>query len=73
MTDADCGSPRKERRKKKASVIWDILDFFDVKRYIFFKKSRYKQNEQENAEQKKRQDRKTMKKAKEDWIGAQCM
>ena len=59
----------KERRRKKPRVFKDVLDLRDERRDL---KKRY---EAEGAKQYRKANRmvqKAVKKAKEDWIGAQC-
>ena len=56
----------KERRRKKPWVTSDVLDLFDERRDL---KKRYEAKEYREANWR---IQKTVKKAKEDWIGAQC-
>ena len=70
VTDAAGEILGKERRRKKAWVTNDVLDLCDDRRDL--KKRRY---EAEGAKQYREANRgiqKSVNKAKEDWIGAQC-
>ena len=60
----------KERRRKKPWVTKDVLDLCDERRYL--KKKRYEAEGAEEYREINRRIQKAVKKAKEDWIGAQC-
>ena len=64
VTDAASEILGKECRRKKPWVTKDVLDLCDERRDL--KKKRYE------AEGANRRIQKAVKKAKEDWIGAQC-
>ena len=59
----------KERRRKKPWVTKDVLDLCDERRDL--KKKRYEAGAKEYREANRRVQ-KAVKKAKEDWTGAQC-
>ena len=61
---------RKERRRKKPWVTKDVLDLCDERRDL--KKKRYKAEGAKEYKEANRRVQKVVKKAKEDWIGAQC-
>ena len=67
VTDAASEILYKERRRKKPWVTKDVLDLCDERRDL--KRKRY---EAEGSKEYKRRVQKAVKKAKEDWIGAQC-
>ena len=70
MIDAASEILGKERRRKKPWVTKDVLDLCDERRDL-----KKKQNEGEGAKEYREANRrvqKAVKKAKEDWIGAQC-
>ena len=69
VTDAASEILGKERRRKKPWVTKDVLDLCDKRRNL--KKKRYEAGAKEYREANRR-IQKAMKKAKEDWIGAQC-
>ena len=72
VTDAASEILRKERRRKKPWVTKDVLDLCDEKRDL--KKKGYEE-EAEGAKEYREANRriqKAVKKAKEDWICAQC-
>ena len=68
----DAASERlgKERRRKKPWVTKDVLDLCDEKRDL--KKKRYEEEGAKEYREANRMIQKAVKKAKEDWIGAQC-
>ena len=68
MTDAASEVLGKERRRKKPWVTNDVLDLCDERRDL--KKKRYEAEAKEYREANRR-IQKAVKKAKEDWIGAQ--
>ena len=70
MTDAASEILGKERRRKKLWVTKDVLELCDDKRD--FKKKRYKAEGQKSTGWQRRGFSKAVKKAKEDWIEAQC-
>ena len=59
----------KERRRKKPWVTKDVLDLCDDRRDL---KKRYEAEGAEEYREANRRIQKAVKKAKEDWIGAQC-
>ena len=67
VTDAAREILGKERRKKKPRITKDVLDLCDKRKDL--KKKRYGGKEYREAN---RRIQKAVKKAKEDWIGAQC-
>ena len=60
----------KERRRKRPWVTKDVLDLYDEKRDL--KKKRYGAERAKEYREANRRIQKAVKKAKEDWIGAQC-
>ena len=60
----------KERRRKKPWVTKDVLDLCDERRDL--KKKRYEAEGTKEYREANRRIQKAVKKAKEDWIGAQC-
>ena len=69
VTDAASEIFGKERRRKKPWVTKDVLDLCDERRDL--KKKRYEAGAKEYREAN-RMIQKAVKKAKEDWTGAQC-
>ena len=70
VTDAASEILGKERRRKKPWITKDVLDLCDERRDL-----KKQQNEAEGAKEHREANRriqKAVKKAKEDWIGAQC-
>ena len=70
MTDAASEILGKERRRKKTWVTKDVLDLCDERRDL--KKKRYDAEGAKEYREANRRVQKAVKKAKEDWIGAQC-
>ena len=70
VTDAASEILGKERRRKKPWVIKDVLDLCDARRDL--KKKRYETEGAKEYREANRKIQKAVKKAKEDWIGAQC-
>ena len=70
MTDAASEILGKERRRKKPWVTKDVLDLCDERRDL--KKKRYEAKGEKEYRDANRRIQKAVKKAKEDWIGAQC-
>ena len=70
MTDAASEILGKERRMKKPWVTKDVLDLCDERRDL--KKKRYEAEGAKEYREANRRIQKAVKKAKEDWIGAQC-
>ena len=70
MTDAASEILGKERRRKKPWVTKDVLDLCDERRDL--KKKRYEAEGAKEYREANRRVKKAVKKAKEDWIGAQC-
>ena len=70
MTDAASEILGKERRRKKPWVTKDVLDLCDERRDL--KKKRYEAEGAKEYREANRRVQKAVKKAKEDWIGAQC-
>ena len=70
VTDAASEILRKERRRKKPWVTKDVHDLCDERRDL--EKKRYKAEEANEYREANRRIQKAVKKAKEDWIGAQC-
>ena len=70
VTDAASEILGKERRRKKPWVTKDVLDLCDERRDL--KKKRYKAEGAKEYREANRRIQKAVKKAKEDWIGAQC-
>ena len=60
----------KERRRKKPWVTKDVLDLCDERRDL--KKKQYEAEGAKEYREANRRIQKAVKKAKEDWIGAQC-
>ena len=69
MTNAASEILGKERRRKKPWVTKDVLDLCDDRRDL---KKRYEAEGAEEYREANRRIQKAVKKAKEDWIGAQC-
>ena len=70
VTDAASEILGKERRRKKPWVTKDVLDLCDERRDL--KKKRYEAEGANEYREANRRIQKAVKKAKEDWIGAQC-
>ena len=70
VTDAASEILGNERRRKKPWVTKDVLDLCDERRDL--KKKRYKAEGAKEYREANRMIQKAVKKAKEDWIGAQC-
>ena len=70
VTDAASEILDKERRRKKSWVTKDVLDLCDERRDL--KKKRYEAEGAKEYREANRRVQKAAKKAKEDWIGAQC-
>ena len=70
VTDAASEILGKERRRKKLWVTKDVLDLCDERRDL--KRKRYEAEEAKEYREANRRAQKAVKKAKEDWIGAQC-
>ena len=70
VTDAASKILGKERRRKKPWVTKYVLDLCDERRDL--KKKRYEVEEAKEYREANRRIQKAVKKAKEDWIGAQC-
>ena len=70
VTDAASEILGKERRRKKPWVTQDVLDICDERRDL--KKKRYEAEGSKEYREANRRVQKAVKKAKEDWIGAQC-
>ena len=70
VTDAAIETLGKERRRKKPWVTKDVLDLCDERRDL--KKKRYEAEGANEYRKANRSIQKAVKKAKEDWIGAQC-
>ena len=70
VTDAACEILGKERRRKKPWVTKDVLDLCDERRNL--KKKQYEAEGAKEYREANRRVQKAVKKAKEDWIGAQC-
>ena len=70
VTDAGSEILGKERRRKTPWVTEDVLDFCDERRDL--KKKRYEAEGAKEYREANRRVQKAVKKAKEDWIGAQC-
>ena len=70
MADAASEILGKERRRKKPWVTEDVLDLCDDRRDL--KKKRYEAEGAKEYREANRRIQKALKKAKEDWIGAQC-
>ena len=69
VTDAASEILGKERRRKKPWVTKDVLDLCDKRRDL--KKKRYEAEGAKEYREANRRIRKAVKKAEEDWIGAQ--
>ena len=69
VTDAACEILGKERCRKKPWVTTDVLDLCDERRDF---KKRYEAEGAKEYRGANRRVQKAVKKAKEDWIGAQC-
>ena len=69
VTDAPSGILGKERRRKKPWVTKDLFDLCDERRDL---KKRYEAEGANEYREANRRIQKAVKKAKEDWIGAQC-
>ena len=70
VTDAASEILGKGRCRKKPWVIKDVLNFCDDRRDL--KKKRYEPEGAKEYRKANRRNQKAVKKAKEDWIGAQC-
>ena len=70
VTDAASEVLGKERRRKKPWVTKDVLDLCDERRDL--KKKRFEAEGAKEYREANRRIQKAVKKAKEDWIGAQC-
>ena len=70
VTDAASKILGKEHRRKKPWVTKDHLDLCDEKRNL--KKKRYEAEGAKEYKEANRRIQKAVKKAKEDWIGAEC-
>ena len=70
VTDAASEILGKKRRRKKPWVTKDVLDLCDERRDL--KKNRYEAEGAKEYREANRRIQKAVKKAKEDWIGAQC-
>ena len=70
VTDAASEILGKERRRKKPCVTKDVLDLYDERKDL--KKKRYEAEGAKEYREANRTIQKAVKKAKEDWIGAQC-
>ena len=70
VTDAASEILGKERRRKKPWVTKDVLDLCNERRDL--KKKRYKAEGAKEYREANRRIQKAVKKAKNDWIGAQC-
>ena len=70
VTDAASEILGKERHRKKPWVTKDVLNLCDERRDL--KKKRYKAEGAKEYREANRRIQKAVKKAKEDWIGAQC-
>ena len=70
VPDASSEIPGKERRRKKQYVIKDVLDLCDERRGL--KRKRYEAEGAKEYRETNRRIQKAVKKAKEDWIDAQC-
>ena len=69
VTDAASEILWKERHRKKPCVTKDVLDLCDERRDL---KKRYEAEGATEYREANRRIQKAVKKAKEDWIGAQC-
>ena len=70
VTDAASETLGKKRRRKKPWVPRDVLDLCDERRHL--KKKRYKAEGANESREANKRIQKAVKKAKEDWIVAQC-
>ena len=70
VTDAASEILVKERRREKPWVIKDVLNLCDERRDL--KKKLYEAEGAKEYREANRRVQKAVKKAKEDWIGAQC-
>ena len=70
VTDAASEILGKERRRKNPCVTKDTLDLCDERRNL--KQKRYETEGTKEYREANKRIQKAMKKAKEDWIGAQC-
>ena len=70
VTDAASEILGKERHRKKPWVTKDVLDLCDERRDL--KKKQYEAEGAKEYREANRTIQKAVKKAKEDWIGAQC-
>ena len=70
VTDASSETLEKKRRRKKPRVPKDVLDLCDERRSL--KKKRYKAEGANKSREANKRIQKAVKRAKEDWIGAQC-
>ena len=70
VTDAASEILGKERSRKKPWVTIDVLDLCDDRRDL--KKKRYEAEGAKEYREANRRIQKAVKKAKEDWLGAQC-
>ena len=70
MTDAASEILGRERRRKKPCFTKDVLDLCDERRDL--KKKRYEAQGPKEYREANRRIQKAVKKAKEDWIDAQC-
>ena len=70
VTDAASEVLGTERRRKKPWATRDVLDLCDVRRNL--KKKRYEAEGAKEYREANKRIQKAVKKAKEDWIGAQC-
>ena len=70
VTDAASEKLGKERRRENPWVTKDVLDRCDERRDL--KKKRYEAEGAKEYREANRRVQKAVKKAKEDWIGAQC-
>ena len=70
VTDAASELLRKERHRKMPWVTKDVPDLCDERRDL--KKKRYEAEGAKEYREANRRIQKAVKKAKEDWIGAQC-
>ena len=70
VTDAASEILGEERRRIKPWVTKDVLDLCDERRNL--KKKRYEAEGAKEYREANRRIQRAVKKAKEDWIGAQC-
>ena len=70
VTDVASEILQTERHMKKPWVTKDVLDLFDERRDL--KKKRYEAEGAKEYREANRRVQKAVKKAKEEWIGAQC-